>query len=205
MKRIIILFLAGLCLMACTKEEDDGIRSLSAEIQNYNFYDAEWIVDRQVVGHTQLCLDTKSGVVVMVELFPSQSLFAWVNGNASFPEPHDKADGADGGDGFVTIGAMAGNSLDLFNTGNSSTSFYYATVSDSSNHKIIINDKAYNVKLQYEDGTPTAVYEAATDKWTVTWKITAVTLENVYNPEEVITHTYQPTFTMMLLTTKRIK
>lgn len=194
MKRSIILFLASLFFIACSEDESDDIKNLSAQIQIYYIYDADWIIDRQVVDHTQLYLDITKNINIRADLYPSQYLFAWVKDNRSFNNGS-----------ITTIGAMAGNAMDMINTGNSTNSSYFDYTSNWSKHKVIINGQAFNVTLSHEEGSPTAVYEEIGDKWAVTWKIKAVTLESVYDPEKVITHTYQPSFTMMLLTTKRVK
>lgn len=193
MKKLLLLLLAVLSVTACSKEEGNDIKELCAQLQVYYIYDAQWIIDRQAVDGTQFYVDLSKGVNIMVDRYPSQHLFAWVNDNRSFAN------------GVATVGAMAGTVMNMFNNGYSDTSDYFNNTSDTSVHKVIINGQAYDVTLHYEPGTPTAVYDSRNDQWTATWKVTAVTLTSVYHPEAVITHTYQPSFTMLLLTTKRVK
>ena len=206
-QRWIIMILTIMITFACSKEEKDGISTLSDDTNGTAsltaVYEANWVVNQEVVGQ---CKYYVNGSRSYVDSYPSRYLFNWIDN-------YNKGDKADHGfeqtNDYNTFSSSDFDNLSggemVFNvTGNSSKSSYYNYPYTSSDNTIVINGKSYRILFIHKQGTPTAVHDLKADNWTVSWMITSVRIENTENKKDVIEHSFSPYLSMILITTKRI-
>ena len=206
MKHVTTLFallLAFGLLTACGKDEPDLIGDYPYE-ELYNnspsvtSYEAEWVMDRQVIGKTVMNIGSK----IEIEHMPNEVLLKNVSEIQGlhlvssswfilyeFRAYNDKSLYVDSFSKSFTLS-------EGFRSGN------YYLVKASRNDDAVVPDFEYIVGLEYQlDGT----YEQNTDQWTLKWTVSRVNLHESNSPSSVMFgYTFDPELTLMLISTKRL-
>ena len=182
MKHVTTLFallLAFGLLTACGKDEPDLIGDYPYE-ELYNnspsvtSYEAEWVMDRQVIGKTVMNI---IGSKIEIEHMPNEVLLKNVSEIQGlhlvssswfilyeFRAYNDKSLYVDSFSKSFTLS-------EGFRSGN------YYLVKASRNDDAVVPDFEYIVGLEYQlDGT----YEQNTDQWTLKWTVSRVNLQESY-------------------------
>ena len=198
MKHVTTLFallLAFGLLTACGKDEPD----LIGDYPYYNnspsvtSYEAEWVMDRQVIGKTVMNI---IGSQIEIEHMPNEVLLKNVSEIQGllyeFRAYNDKSLYVDSFSKSFTLS-------EGFRSGN------YYLVTASRNDDAVVPDFEYIVGLEYQlDGT----YEQNTDQWTLKWTVSRVNLQESYpsysSSSEIFGYTFDPALTLMLISTKRL-
>lgn len=210
MKHVTTLFallLAFGLLTACGKDEPDLIGDYPYE-ELYNnspsvtSYEAEWVMDRQVIGKTVMNI---IGSTIEIEHMPNEVLLKNVSEIQGlhlvssswfilyeFRAYNDKSLYVDSFSKSFTLS-------EGFRSGN------YYLVKASRNDDAVVPDFEYIVGLEYQlDGT----YEQNTDQWTLKWMVSRVNLQESYpsysSSSEIFGYTFDPALTLMLISTKRL-
>lgn len=207
MKHVTTLFallLAFGLLTACGKDEPDLIGDYPYE-ELYNnspsvtSYEAEWVMDRQVIGKTVMNI---IGSKIEIEHMPNEVLLKNVSEIQGlhlvssswfilyeFRAYNDKSLYVDSFSKSFTLS-------EGFRSGN------YYLVKASRNDDAVVPDFEYIVGLEYQlDGT----YEQNTDQWTLKWTVSRVNLHESNSPSSVMFgYTFDPELTLMLISTKRL-
>lgn len=207
MKHVTTLFallLAFGLLTACGKDEPDLIGDYPYE-ELYNnspsvtSYEAEWVMDRQVIGKTVMNI---IGSQIEIEHMPNEVLLKNVSEIQGlhlvssswfilyeFRAYNDKSLYVDSFSKSFTLS-------EGFRSGN------YYLVKASRNDDAVVPDFEYIVGLEYQiDGT----YEQNTDQWTLKWTVSRVNLHESNSPSSVMFgYTFDPELTLMLISTKRL-
>ena len=207
MKHVVMLFALLLTfglLVACGKDEPDLIGDYPYE-ELYNnspsvtSYEAEWVMDRQVIGKTVMNI---IGSQIEIEHMPNEVLLKNVSEIQGlhlvssswfilyeFRAYNDKSLYVDSFSKSFTLS-------EGFRSGN------YYLVKASRNDDAVVPDFEYIVGLEYQiDGT----YEQNTDQWTLKWTVSRVNLHESNSPSSVMFgYTFDPELTLMLISTKRL-
>ena len=207
MKHVVMLFALLLTLgllTACDKDEPDLIGDYPYE-ELYNnspsvtSYEAEWVMDRQVIGKTVMNI---IGSKIEIEHMPNEVLLKNVSKIQGlhlvssswfilyeFRAYNDKSLYVDSFSKSFTLS-------EGFRSGN------YYLVKASRNDDAVVPDFEYIVGLEYQlDGT----YEQNTDQWTLKWTVSRVNLHESNSPSSVMFgYTFDPELTLMLISTKRL-
>ena len=193
MKQYLIVFLTALLAVACTKDDGrDGITQQEDTpynnqngVENQGTYEADWVIDQKVVDHTWISI--QGGMVI--SHFPNAYLLPWVKDTIADVR-NSLAYGA--------TWSWAGSASNKYYNSESNINNYYVQIGE--------NKIPYEVKLTCVTGWPTAIYDQRNDQWTVTWRISEVSIQNMVSAMvDYDTWTFTPELTMMLVTTKRIK
>ena len=210
MKHVTTLFallLAFGLLTACGKDEPDLIgdypyRELYNNSLSDTSYEAEWVMDRQVIGKTVMNI---IGSKIEIEHMPNEVLLKNVSEIQGlhlvssswfilyeFRAYNDKSLYVDSFSKSFTLS-------EGFRSGN------YYLVKASRNDDAVVPDFEYIVGLEYQlDGT----YEQNTDQWTLKWTVSRVNLQESYpsysSSSEIFGYTFDPALTLMLISTKRL-
>ena len=201
---LLALLLAFGLLTACGKDEPDLIGDYPYE-ELYNnspsvtSYEAEWVMDRQVIGKTVMNI---IGSKIEIEHMPNEVLLKNVSEIQGlhlvssswfilyeFRAYNDKSLYVDSFSKSFTLS-------EGFRSGN------YYLVKASRNDDAVVPDFEYIVGLEYQiDGT----YEQNTDQWTLKWTVSRVNLHESNSPSSVMFgYTFDPELTLMLISTKRL-
>jgi hypothetical protein len=188
-------------LVACGKDDPD----LIGDYPYYNnspsvtSYEAEWVMDRQVIGKTVMNI---IGSQIEIEHMPNEVLLKNVSEIQGlhlvssswfilyeFRAYNDKSLYVDSFSKSFTLS-------EGFRSGN------YYLVKASRNDDAVVPDFEYIVGLEYQlDGT----YEQNTDQWTLKWTVSRVNLHESNSPSSVMFgYTFDPELTLMLISTKRL-
>ena len=201
---LLALLLAFGLLTACGKDEPDLIGDYPYE-ELYNnspsvtSYEAEWVMDRQVIGKTVMNI---IGSQIEIEHMPNEVLLKNVSEIQGlhlvssswfilyeFRAYNDKSLYVDSFSKSFTLS-------EGFRSGN------YYLVKASRNDDAVVPDFEYIVGLEYQiDGT----YEQNTDQWTLKWTVSRVNLHESNSPSSVMFgYTFDPELTLILISTKRL-
>ena len=209
-KGMLVLFtlaIGGFLFASCGDDDNDDILnnemsySFSSDEKNVinAIYEADWILDQQIVDHTTISF---KGDSLLISHFPNEQLLGWLarldgyaysgnSGNYSFE--YEEVNGAN---------------LGLSNVGNSNNSFYYETLLVNTSYQITLyNLINYDVQIETQDNRLTAIKDQINDKWSISWQITKIVLLRLDHGEIIGRHeqVYDPPMSLMLVTTKRIK
>ena len=203
-KGMLVLFtlaIGGMLLASCGGDDNDDGLSLASNETAYGMniissvYEADWILDQQVVDHTTISF---KGDSLQISHFPNEQLLAWMGG------------GYGSGYGFSDTHSFEyeevnGVNLGLSNVGNSNNSSYYETLLVNTNYQIsLYNLINYDVQIETLNNRLTAVKDQINDKWSISWQITKISLVSPETPK-IFENTYDPPLSLMLVTTKHIK
>ena len=182
--RIFVFSLSVLLMAACSVGDGDETEAIA--MSDYSsagqvaVYEADWVIDRQVVDHTQLTLRDMS-----------MTFGHWPDSYLLGGTP-------------LTVAGGRGGTIQLSSVGKSALNNYYEVSSGVAPYMLTDSEgNDYQVQLQCEAGGPTAVYEQQADRWTVTWHVTAMVLTNMVTRQKT-QYTFNPVLTMMLMTNQRV-
>lgn len=193
MKQYLIVFLAALLAVACTKDDGQDAMAQQVEtpnnnqngVENQGIYEADWVIDQKVIDHTWISI--QGGMVI--SHFPNAYLLPWVEDTIADVR-NSLAYGA--------TWSWAGSASNKYYNSESNINKYYVLIGE--------NKIPYEVKLTCVTGWPTAIYDQRNNQWTVTWRISEVSIQDMVSAMvDYDTWTFTPELNMMLVTTKRIK
>ena len=198
---VFTLAIGGMLLASCGGDDNDDGLSLASNETAYGMniissvYEADWILDQQVVDHTTISF---KGDSLQISHFPNEQLLAWMGGGYvsgySFSDTHS-----------FEYEEVNGVNLGLSNVGNSNNSSYYETLLVNTNYQIsLYNLINYDVQIETLNNRLTAVKDQINDKWSISWQITKIILVSPETPK-IFENTYDPPLSLMLVTTKHIK
>lgn len=198
------LFILGIgCMLfaSCGSDDNDDstIHAMSNTTDEKNIinsvYEADWILDQQVVDHTTISFKDDS---LLVSHFPNEQLLDWWMkfSGYCFSGYSDK-------DSY-NVADVNGANLGLSNVGNSNNSSYYETLLVNTNYQIFVDNIHFDVHIETQDNRLTAIKDQINDKWSISWQITKISLLSPATTK-VMENTFDPPLSLMLVTTKRIK
>ena len=202
MKHVAMLFallLALGLLTACGKDEPDGLYddNLKGKSNTTNYcviYEAEWVMDRQVIDKTVMrVLDDQ---IIEIIHMPDEVLlrnFSEIQGLPVFDTS------------YLTCyyEHLAYDEKSLYVGESNSISFIpiEGELNDRNAYSVKAGGEDYVVGLDFQiDGT----YNKYTDIWTVKWTVSRVCLYEVYTFSMISSYAFDPALTMMLISTKRL-
>jgi hypothetical protein len=204
MKHVAMLFallLALGLLTACGKAEpealyDDDLKGKSNTTNYCVIYEADWVLDRQVIDKTvirlidnqRLEIDHMPNEVLLKNVSEIQGLPVF--DSSRFTCSYEYLAYADKS---LYVGAEESNSM----------SFTVSEDYRSGNYYLVkVGEEEYAVGLDYQtDGT----YNQNTDQWTLKWTVSRVNLHEANSPSSVMFgYTFDPALTLILISTKRL-
>ena len=198
------LFILGIgCMLfaSCGSDDNDDstIHAMSNTTDEKNIinsvYEADWILDQQVVDHTTISFKDDS---LLVSHFPNEQLLDWWMKFSGYGYS-----GSSDKDSY-NVADVNGANLGLSNVGNSNNSSYYETLLVNTNYQIFVDNIHFDVHIETQDNRLTAIKDQINDKWSISWQITKISLLSPATTK-VMENTYNPPLSLMLVTTKRIK
>ena len=198
------LFILGIgCMLfaSCGSDDNDDstIHAMSNTTDEKNIinsvYEADWILDQQVVDHTTISFKDDS---LLVSHFPNEQLLDWWNKSYGYGYS-----GYSDKDSY-NVADVNGANLGLSNVGNSNNSSYYETLLVNTNYQIFVDNIHFDVHIETQDNRLTAIKDQINDKWSISWQITKISLLSPATTK-VMENTFDPPLSLMLVTTKRIK
>lgn len=204
MKHVTMLFVLLLALgllTACGKDEpealyDDDLKGKSNTTNYCVIYEADWVLDRQVIDKTvirlidnqRLEIDHMPNEVLLKNVSEIQGLPVF--DSSRFTCSYEYLAYADKS---LYVGAEESNSM----------SFTVSEDYRSGNYYLVkVGEEEYAVGLDYQtDGT----YNQNTDQWTLKWTVSRVNLHEANSPSSVMFgYTFDPALTLMLVSKKRL-
>jgi len=202
MKHVAMLFallLALGLLTACGKDEpealyDDDLKGKSNTTNYCVIYEAEWVMDRQVIDKTVMrVLDDQ---IIEIIHMPDEVLlrnFSEIQGLPVFDTS------------YLTCyyEHLAYDEKSLYVGESNSISFIpiEGELNDRNAYSVKAGGEDYVVGLDFQiDGT----YNKYTDIWTVKWTVSRVCLYEVYTFSMISSYTFDPALTLMLVSKKRL-
>ena len=202
MKHVAMLFallLALGLLTACGKDEpealyDDDLKGKSNTTNYCVIYEAEWVMDRQVIDKTTMRVI--DDLVIEIDHMPNEVLlrnFSEIQGLPVFDTS------------YLTCyyEHLAYDEKSLYVGESNSISFIpiEGELNDRNAYSVKAGGEDYVVGLDFQiDGT----YNKYTDIWTVKWTVSRVCLYEVYTFSMISSYTFDPALTLMLVSTKRL-
>lgn len=199
------LFILGIgCMLFASCGSDESDDSIETEMFYFSgggsnvinaVYEADWILDQQVVDHTTVCF---KGDSLLVSHFPNEQLLDWWMKFSGYGYS-----GYSDKDSY-NVADVNGANLGLSNVGNSNNSSYYETLLVNTNYQIFVDNIHFDVHIETQDNRLTAIKDQINDKWSISWQITKISLLSPATTK-VMENTFDPPLSLMLVTTKRIK
>ena len=204
MKHVAMLFALLLTfglLVACGKDDPDDLynnpgagfnknndNSYSNDSIQYPTYEANWVLDRQVIDKTVM---ENNGQRVAIVNMPNKVLLQHLLTNEQQNLPIKQLTSL-----YYTYATFGYN-----------TSMYYNkstnAISDERKYLVEINKQTYQVGI--DEGQVGGTYNRNTDQWTLEWKIKKVSIYNEWDSlAEIKDWTFDPELTLILISTKRL-
>ena len=210
MKHVVMLFALLLTLgllTACDKDEPEDLYdnlqtqtdtddSNSNDSRQYPTYEADWVLDRQVIDKTMIRLIDNQRLEI--DHMPNEVLLKNVSEIQGLPV----FDSSRFTCSYEYL-AYADKSLYVGAEERNSMSFTVSEDYRSGNYYLVkVGEEEYAVGLDYQtDGT----YNQNTDQWTLKWTVSRVNLHEANSPSSVMFgYTFDPALTLMLISTKRL-
>ena len=196
---VLFTFCIGVLLLASCGGDDNesdknGLKYSLSDSENkiYAEYEADWVMDQQVIDHTTISF---VGDSLQVSHFPNKQLLEWFTAGDLYYSSHPYSNA------FEDVNGIH---LELSKLGNSYNSSYYETLYVDTHYQINYDGYKLDVQIVTQDSRLSAVKDLENDKWSITWKIAKIVVVLVGTSEPCI-QTYDPALTLMLITTKRVK
>ena len=216
-KGLLMVSIMGSLFTACSKEDPDP-NGLKENSLFYSFpeaepgttlydgpegkvkpFEAQWVVNNQVVGNTRVVFGWSIPVTnhVMVQSYPNETVLDWLI-NASGKNPPVIKD-AEWGDYYFEYKGQSG----LYQYYELSDEFHEVLGGKGHEYAIFINDEHYCVLYTFTE-PPTAIYDRTNEVFTMHLKFSSVTLIKDRSNRELTVHQFDPIMEMTLVTTKSL-
>ena len=204
MKHLVMLFALLLTfglLVACGKDDPDDVynnpeagfnknndNSYSYDSIQYPTYEANWVLDRQVIDKTVM---ENNGQRVAIVNMPNKVLLQHLLTNEQQNLPIKQLTSL-----YYTYATFGYNTSMYYNNSTNATS-------DEKKYLVEINNQTYQVGI--DECQVGGTYNRNTDQWTLEWKIKKVSIYNEWSsPAETKDWTFDPELTLILISTKRL-
>lgn len=203
MKHVVMLFALLLTLgllTACDKDEpeswyDDDLKGFTPYTPPYCVtYEAEWVMDRQVIDKTTMRVI--DDLVIEIDHMPNEVLlrnFSEIQGLPIFDSYYLTC--------YYEHLAHDEKSLYVGDSYSISSIPILVELNDGTYYIVKAGGEEYVVGLDYQiDGT----YDHNTDQWTLKLTVNRVNLYETYTFSMISSYTFDPALTLMLISTKRL-
>ena len=204
MKHVAMLFALLLTfglLVACGKDDPDDLynnpgagfnknndNSYSNDSIQYPTYEANWVLDRQVIDKTVM---ENNGQRVAIVNMPNKVLLQHLLTNEQQNLPIKQLTSL-----YYTYATFGYNTSMYYNNSTNA-------ISDERKYLVEINNQTYQVGI--DEGQVGGTYNRNTDQWTLEWKIKKVSIYNEWSSlAEIKDWTFDPELTLILVSTKRL-
>ena len=204
MKHVAMLFALLLTfglLVACGKDDPDDLynnpgagfnknndNSYSYDSIQYPTYEANWVLDRQVIDKTVM---ENNGQRVAIVNMPNKVLLQHLLTNEQQNLPIKQLTSL-----YYTYATFGYNTSMYYNNSTNA-------ISDEKKYLVEINNQTYQVGI--DECQVGGTYNRNTDQWTLEWKIKKVSIYNESSsPAETKDWTFDPELTLILISTKRL-
>ena len=204
MKHLVMLFALLLTfglLVACGKDDPDDVynnpeagfnknndNSYSYDSIQYPTYEANWVLDRQVIDKTVM---ENNGQRVAIVNMPNKVLLQHLLTNEQQNLPIKQLTSL-----YYTYATFGYNTSMYYNNSTNA-------ISDEKKYLVEINNQTYQVGI--DECQVGGTYNRNTDQWTLEWKIKKVSIYNESSsPAETKDWTFDPELTLILISTKRL-
>ena len=204
MKHVVMLFALLLTfglLVACGKDDPDDLynnpgagfnknndNSYSYDSIQYPTYEANWVLDRQVIDKTVM---KNNGQRVAIVNMPNKVLLQHLLTNEQQNLPIKQLTSL-----YYTYATFGYNTSMYYNNSTNA-------ISDEKKYLVEINNQTYQVGI--DECQVGGTYNRNTDQWTLEWKIKKVSIYNESSsPAETKDWTFDPELTLILISTKRL-
>ena len=204
MKHVVMLFALLLTfglLVACGKDDPDDVynnpgagfnknndNSYSYDSIQYPTYEANWVLDRQVIDKTVM---ENNGQRVAIVNMPNKVLLQHLLTNEQQNLPIKQLTSL-----YYTYATFGYNTSMYYNNSTNA-------ISDEKKYLVEINNQTYQVGI--DECQVGGTYNRNTDQWTLEWKIKKVSIYNESSsPAETKDWTFDPELTLILISTKRL-
>ena len=203
MKHLVMLFslLLTFGLLAACGNPDDLDDNLKARLNGgnensnsndsiqYPTYEANWVLDRQVIDKTVIRnIDNQR---LEITNMPNEVLLRHLLTNEQQNLPIEQLECV-----YYTFVNFGYNAATFYNNKADATS-------DKRKYLVEINKQTYQVWI--DEGQVGGTYNQNTDQWTLEWKIKKVSIYNEWDSlAEIKDWTFDPELTLMLISTKRL-
>ena len=204
MKHLVMLFALLLTfglLVACGKDDPDDVynnpeagfnknndNSYSYDSIQYPTYEANWVLDRQVIDKTVM---ENNGQRVAIVNMPNKVLLQHLLTNEQQNLPIKQLTSL-----YYTYATFGYNTSMYYNNSTNA-------ISDEKKYLVEINNQTYQVGI--DECQVGGTYNRNTDQWTLEWKIKKVSIYNEWSsPAETKDWTFDPELTLILISTKRL-
>lgn len=191
--KLMLLCLTVLLVSACSKEESDPPMSyLQGDVNDADGvrvarYEAQWVVDKQVLGHTML---TVTGNVFSISQLPLEHLLVPLLPAEERDEP---------------ITQLTASDWHFVMYAYSSTVTYSEAESNSqwSQCVVKVGEKSYDLRVH---ATFYSTHDMDRDVWSIRWDIEEISILDLYAEElgEEGVHRFNPALNVTLVTTNRL-
>lgn len=191
--KLMLLCLTVLLVSACSKEESDPPMSyLQGDVNDADGvrvarYEAQWVVDKQVSGHTML---TVTGNIFSIPQLPLERLLVPLLPAEERDEP---------------ITQLTASDWHFVMYAYSSTVTYSEAESNSqwSQCVVKVGEKNYDLRIR---ATFYSTYDMDRDVWSIRWDIEEISILDLYAEElgEECVHRFNPALNVTLVTTNRL-
>ena len=191
--KLMLLCLTVLLVSACSKEESDSPQSYMQYVVNdadgvrVARYEAQWVVDKQVSGHTML---TVTGNVFSISQLPLERLLVPLLPAEERGEP---------------ITQLTASDWHFVMYAYSSTVTYSEAESNSqwSQCVVKVGEKSYDLRIR---ATFYSTYDMDRDVWSIRWDIEEISILDPYavKPGDEEVHHFDPALAVTLVTTNRL-
>lgn len=188
-----LLCLTVLLVSACSKEESDPPMSyMQGDVNDADGvrvarYEAQWVVDKQVSGHTVL---TVTGNIFSIPQLPLERLLVSLLPAEERDEP---------------ITQLTASDWHFVMYAYSSTVTYSEAESNSqwSQCVVKVGEKSYDLRIR---ATFYSTYDMDRDVWSIRWDIEEISILDLYAEElgEECVHRFNPALNVTLVTTNRL-
>lgn len=194
---LLALLLAFGLLTACGKDEPDDLARLNGGNENsnsndsiqYPTYEANWVLDRQVIDKT--VMRNINNQRLEIANMPNEVLLQNLLTNEQQNLPIEQLECV-----YYTFVNFGYNAATFYNNKADATS-------DKRKYLVEINKQTYQVWI--DEGQVGGTYNQNTDQWTLEWKIKKVSIYNEWSSlVETKDWTFDPALTLILVSTKRL-
>ena len=174
--------------------DEDNDKTISNNLNQYPTYEANWVLDRQVIDKT--VMRNINNQRLEIEHMPNEVLLKNVSEIQGLPIV--------GSSSFTCFYEnLAYDGMSLYIGESNSKSFTVSEDYRSGNYYLLkAGEQEYAVGLEYQiDGT----YEKNADQWTLKWTVSRVNLHESNSPSSMMFgYTFDPALTLILVSTKRL-
>lgn len=205
MKHVVMLFALLLTfglLVACGKDDPDDLynnpgagfnknndNSYSNDSIQYPTYEANWVLDRQVIDKT--VMRNINNQRLEIAHMPNEVLLQHLLTNEQQNLPIEQLECV-----YYTFVNFGYNAATFYNNSTNA-------ISDERKYLVEINKQTYQVGI--DEGQVGGTYDQNADQWTLEWKIKKVSIYNEWDSlAEIKDWTFDPELTLILISTKRL-